>query len=241
MTNLIAAAVVFLLLHLVVSGTRVRDAATEALGRGAYMGLFSLASIGLLIWLGIAYGAVWCRPDAPVCTTGDTVYWHAITATKWVQMVVQLVALVFVVAGLTTRNPTAVAQEGALDNPDVIRGVLRITRHPFLWGVAIWAAGHLIVRGDIAGIILFGTMLLLALFGTVSIDAKRERASRERWNTFAAKTSNLPFAAIASGRQSLNIGEIGWARLVGSLVVWAVILGAHPHIFGVSALPMAVG
>jgi hypothetical protein len=28
-----------------------------------------------------------------------------------------------------------VAQEGALDRPDVVKGMLRITRHPFLWGV----------------------------------------------------------------------------------------------------------
>jgi len=229
-TNLIAAAVAFLLLHLVVSGTRVRDAATGALGQGAYMGLFSLASVGLLVWLGIAYGAAWSGPR-------DTAYWHATTTTRWIQLLVQLVAFLFVVPGLMTRNPTSVAQEGALDRPDVVRGVLRITRHPFLWGVAIWAAGHLMVNGDLAGIILFGTMLVLALFGTVSIDAKRERASRERWNAFAAQTSNIPFAAIAAGRQSLNVGEIGWVRLVAALAVWAVILGAHPHIFGVSALP----
>lgn len=230
MTNLIAAAVAFLLLHLVVSGTRVRDAATDALGPGAYMGLFSLASVGLLVWLGIAYGAVWSGP-------GDTAYWHSTAATRWLQLALQLVAFLFVVPGLMTRNPTGVAQESALDDPDVVRGMLRITRHPFLWGVAIWAAGHLIVNGDLAGIILFGTMLTLALFGTVSIDAKRERASRERWNAFADRTSNLPFAAITAGRQSLNIGEIGWVKIVAAVAAWAVVLGAHPHMFGVSALP----
>ena len=230
MTNLIVAAVAFLLLHLVVSGTRVREAAIGAIGPGFYMGLFSLASVCLLAWLAIAYGGFWHGPD-------DKAYWGATTATKWIQLFVQLVALLFVVAGLSTRNPTAVRQEGALDSPDVVQGVLRITRHPFLWGVAIWAAGHLLVNGDLAGIVLFGTMLVLALFGTVSIDAKRARAAGERWNAFAAKTSNIPFAAIAGGRQSLNIAEIGWARPAGALVAWAILLGAHPHVFGVSALP----
>ncbi|MEO8927172.1 MAG: NnrU family protein [Caulobacteraceae bacterium] len=234
MTNLIVAAIAFLLLHLVVSGTRVRDAATGALGRGSYMGLFSLASVGLLVWLGIAYGTYSLNP-------GNTHYWHSNVLTRTIQLFVQLIAFLFVVPGLTTRNPTAVAQEGALDSPDVVRGMLRITRHPFLWGVAIWAAGHLLVNGDIAGIVLFGTMLFLALFGTVSIDAKRERGSREQWNAFAAKTSNIPFAAIAQGRQSLNLGEIGWARLVAAVGIWAIVLGAHPHVFGVSALPMTTG
>ena len=28
--------------------------------------------------------------------------------------------------------------------PDIARGMVRITRHPFLWGVALWALVHLI-------------------------------------------------------------------------------------------------
>ena len=55
MTDLIAAAAAFVLLHLIVSGTRVRDTLTGAMGGRAYMGLFSLASVGLLVWLGIGY------------------------------------------------------------------------------------------------------------------------------------------------------------------------------------------
>ena len=80
--------------------------------------------------------------------------------------------------------------------------MLRITRHPFLWGVALWAAGHLMVNGDLASLILFGSLLVLAVFGTGSIDAKRRRALGEKWDAFAAKTSAVPFAAIAAGRQS---------------------------------------
>ena len=234
MTNLIVAAAAFLLLHLVVSGTRVREAAIEAVGRGGYLGLFSLASLGLLVWLGIAYGGVWHD-------VGDKSYWQ-FTGTneiiaRSIQLVLQLIALMFVVTGLSTRNPTTVGSEGALENPEVVQGVLRVTRHPFLWGVAIWAAGHIMVNGDLAGLILFGTMFVLALFGTVSIDAKRERALGQQWKAFAAKTSNVPFGAILSGRQKLNIGEIGFARLGSALLLWAVVLGAHPHVFGTVALP----
>jgi uncharacterized membrane protein len=230
-TNLIVAALAFLLLHLVVSGTRVRESAIEAVGRGAYLGLFSFASVCLLIWLAIAYGGVWTDPSV------DKSYWHATPITGWIQLVMQLVALLFVVPGLTTRNPTSVGQEGALEGPEAVQGMLRITRHPFLWGVAIWAGGHIMVNGDLAGLILFGTMFGLVLFGTVSIDAKRERALGEKWKGFAAKTSNVPFAAIWAGRQTLNIAEIGWLRLVAAFVTWAVVLGAHPHIFGTVALP----
>ena len=43
--RLALAALVFLMMHLLVSGTRVRDSLVGAIGRGPYMGLFSLASV----------------------------------------------------------------------------------------------------------------------------------------------------------------------------------------------------
>jgi len=230
MTNLIAAAVAFVLLHLLVSGTRVRDAATGAVGQGAYMGLFSLASVAVLVWLGFGYAAA--RGGS-----ADTVWWGATRATKEVQLVIQLIAFLFIVPGLSTPNPTSVGQQATLEKPDVARGVLRITRHPFLWGVAIWAAGHLLVGGDAASLVLFGSLLALALFGTASIDAKRKRALGETWTAFAARTSNIPFAAIAAGRQSLNIAEIGWWRLALAVAIYAAMILIHPYAFGVSPLP----
>jgi uncharacterized membrane protein len=230
MTSLLAAAAFFVLLHLVVSGTRVRDALTGRIGQGPYMGLFSLASLAGLVWLAIAFGqargAAW-----------NEAYWGLTPTTRYLQVVLQLVALLLVVPGLTTPNPTSVRQEGALDRPDLIKGMLRITRHPFLWGVAVWAFGHLLVNGKRASIVLFGAMLVLAIFGTASIDAKRKRALGSKWDAFADQTSNIPFGAILSGRQSLDIGEIGWWRILLAVAIWAVLLVTHPYAFGVRALP----
>jgi len=230
MTSLIAAAAAFVLLHLLVSGTRLRDATVGAIGQGPYMALFSLASVGLLVWLGFGFAAA--RGEA-----ANAVWWGATNVTKDVQLGLQFIALLFVVPGLATPNPTSVRQEGALDRPDVVKGMLRITRHPFLWGVAIWAAGHLLVNGDAASLVLFGSILALALFGTASIDAKRRRALGETWNAFASQTSNIPFAAIFAGRQSLKIGEIGWWRLALAVAIYAAVIWVHPYAFGVSPLP----
>ena len=150
-----------------------------------------------------------------------------------------LCALAFLLAvpGLATPNPTSVRQEGQLEKGDPVRGMIRITRHPFLWGVALWAAGHLMVNGDVASIILFGTLLFLGVLGTYSIDAKRKRTLGATWDAFAAKTSAVPFAAIAQGRQSLSLAEIGWWRLALAVILWAVLVFAHPYLFGVSPLP----
>ncbi len=38
-----------------------------------------------------------------------------------------------------------------------------ITRHPMLAGVRAWAAGHLLVNGDLASIVLFGGLFIWAL------------------------------------------------------------------------------
>ncbi|MGH6992763.1 MAG: NnrU family protein [Caulobacteraceae bacterium] len=228
MSMLIAAAAAFVLLHLLVSGTRVRDALTGAIGPGPYMGLFSLASIVLLVWLIIAF--IGAKNAGPV-------YWGATPVTRWIQIFVQLVAFLLVVPGITTRNPTSVRMEGALEKPDAARGMVRITRHPFLWGVAIWAAGHLMVRGDPPSFLLFGSLLFLSVIGAFSIDAKRARTAPGTWPAFAAATSSVPFAAILQGRQKLVLGEIGAWRIGLALVLWALFLAFHTVLFGVSPMP----
>jgi uncharacterized membrane protein len=230
LANLLAAAAFFVLIHLAVSGTRVRDGLVARLGAGPYMGLFSLLSVAGLVWLGFAFGDA--RGSA-----WNAAYWAPTPAMRGVQLILQLVALLLIFPGLTTPNPTSVRQEGALERPDVVQGMLRITRHPFLWGVAVWAAGHLLVNGERASLVLFGSMLVLAVFGTASIDAKRKRALGPTWDAFAAQTSNLPFAAILAGRQKLAVGEIGWWRILGAVAIWAALAWGHPMLFGVAALP----
>jgi uncharacterized membrane protein len=227
MTALIAAAVFFVLLHLLVSGTALRGAIVTMIGEAAFMGLFSLASVAGLVWLGWAYGQA--RGTGPV-------FWDLGAGAKHAAVALALLALLLIVPGLTTPNPTSVKQEGALEKPNAVQGMLRITRHPFLWGVAIWALAHLLANGDLPSVILFGSMLALAVFGTASIDAKRKRALGARWDAFAGQTSGVPFAAILAGKQKLSLGEIGWWRLLLGVVVWAALLFGHPFLFGVNPL-----
>ena len=226
MLNLTLAAAAFVLVHLLVSGTRVRDGLVARLGEGAYMGGFSLASIVLLVWLVNAYGDA--RPET-------LVWWAPEPWSRWAAVVIQFVAVLLIVPGLLTANPTSVKQEGALDRPDPARGILRVTRHPFLWGVALWAAGHLLVNGDLASLLLFGPLFALAALGGASIDAKRLRSHGDKYRAFTAQTSNLPFAAILSGRQTLKLGEIGWRGLAG-VAVYALLFLTHPLFAGVAPL-----
>ncbi|MEW6017431.1 MAG: NnrU family protein [Pseudomonadota bacterium] len=229
MLSLAAAAAAFILLHLLISGTTVRDALVRRMGEGPYMGLFSLASVALLVWIGFAYAGARQDPS-------NLAYWGVTTGGRHIQLTLQLVATLFIVIGVTTPNPTSVKQEGLLARENAVRGMLRVTRHPFLWGVALWAVGHLIVNGDLASLILFGSMLILAVLGTTSIDAKRRRVQGEAWAPFAAQTSNLPFGAILTGRQTLKLGEFGLIRPLAAAVVYVALLVGHPYLFGVPAL-----
>ncbi len=45
-----------------------------------------------------------------------------------------------------------------------------------------------------------------------------------------------PFAAIAAGRQKLNLSEIGWWRILVAILLWAALAWAHPMLFGVAAV-----
>src|SRR5262249_5860812 len=192
-------------------------------------GSVRVASVVALVWLVFASGQA--------RTSGaDEAFWGVTPATRGLQFAITFLAFLLIVPGLTTPNPTSVRQEGTLDRPNVVKGMLRITRHPFLWGVAIWAAGHLLVNGDVASFVLFGSLLVLALFGTTSIDAKRKRALGAKWDAFAAQTSSVPFAAIAQGRQRLSIGEIGWWRILLAVAIWVALIWAHPYFTGVPAV-----
>ncbi|HEV2562114.1 MAG TPA: NnrU family protein [Rhizomicrobium sp.] len=230
MAMLIAAAAVFLGIHLLIAGTKVRDAITGAIGERPYLGLFSLASVGVIVWLVMAYNAV--QPTAEnivLYNLGEGVHHFGIP----------IVALAFLlgVQGLLMPNPTTVQQEGAVSREGTIHGVLRITRHPFLWGVAIWSAFHLAANGDLASVILFGTFLLLSILGTFSIDAKRKRKLGAAWDAFEAKTSNVPFAAVIAKRNTLNITEsLGW-RFWVALLIFVVVLFSHARVIGVSPFP----
>lgn len=230
MAMLVTAAVVFLAIHLAIAGTRIRDVLTGAIGEQPYLGLFSLASIGAVAWLAMAYNAAQAAENNPVLYNLGSGIRH---------LGIPVIAICFWlgVQGLLMPNPTAARQEAAATKEGTVQGVLRITRHPFLWGVVLWSAFHLLANGDRASVVFFGTFFLLALFGTASIDAKRKRKMGQAWTTFAGKTSNIPLGAVLSGRTALNLSEcFGWRFWVAGLL-FVTTLFAHAHIFGVSPFP----
>jgi len=168
-------------------------------------------------------------------------YRHAPTVELWgvvlgfrpAAYVLVFIAFIFLVIGIMTPNPTRVGMESrAGEGKEAARGMVRITRHPFLWGVALWALVHLIINGDLASLVLFGSLLVLAVGGTLSIDAKRRRNFGEQWIKFAEVTSDIPFAAIAAGRNRLGpaLAEIGVWRTLAAILVYAAAFYLHGRV-----------
>ena len=220
MTNLALAAVAFAAMHLLIAGTRVRDALVARLGEKPYRGLFSLASAVILGWL------IWAWSDVRQPAVTPLLDW------RWLAGLLVFVAFVLVVLGLATPGPTVVGGEKLLNREEPARGIHRITRHPFLWGVALWALVHLAFNAEPANLVFFGTFALVAVAGTFSIDAKRARHFGEAWRRYAGVTSNIPFAAIAQRRNRLAVGELGWMKLVAAVVAYGLFVALHARFFG---------
>jgi uncharacterized membrane protein len=219
MTSLTAASAFFLLIHFAVSGTRLREVLVARMGERPYRGAFTVASLVGIFWMAGAYSR------APT-----VILWGQLISLRPLAYVLVFIAFLFVVIGVATPNPTTAGMESKLTQANgLVRGITRITRHPFLWGVALWALVHLVVNGDLASLILFGSLLVLALAGTAVIDAKRLRKFADHWERFAQATSNVPFAAIVSGRNQLSsaVREIGILRLLLAIAAYAVAFVLH--------------
>jgi uncharacterized membrane protein len=233
MTLFLAALAAFVFIHVGISATPLRGALVRGMGESGYRGVFSLVSAALLAALIFGYGAA--RGDSGNVTLYAPPDWA-----RHVTHLLLLIAMLFVVIGVLTPGPTYAGFEGSVKQLDPTRGILRITRHPFMWGVVFWGAGHLLSNGKFADVALFGAMALMALRGMVSIDVKSAARNPSDWARFKNVTSLIPFAAIVAGRNKFAIGEMGW-RIVAAVAIYAVLGYYHGVIFGAPAFVMTAG
>ena len=216
MTALAIATAAFLLTHLV-SGTPVRGRLIAAIGEWPYRGVYSTVAFVTLAAM------IWAFRKAP-----SEALW---TGLRLVPLIVMPLAFILIACGYY-RNPTAVGAERLLKSDEPARGLIRITRHPIMYAIMLWAAAHLLARGDLASLVFFGGFFLVALLGTLSMDRRNARDLGSDWQRFAAVTSHIPFAAVAQGRNRIVWREIGWARPAIGLVLFAAFLAIHPWLFG---------
>ena len=178
--SLAAAAVFFIVSHFVLASPSVRPALAQRLGENGFRGVFSLVAIAGLAWLLLAFA------DAPTVAL-----WPATAAAHLVPLIVMPFAAILLVAGASTRSPTAIGWE-APPAGDPAPGILKVTRHPILWAIGLWALAHIVANGTAAGLIFFGALAVLAFAGMAAIDHKKSWSLGAAWGPIALTTSVIP-------------------------------------------------
>lgn len=183
MQTLIIGMAIFVGIHLLPAAPTVRLALIRKIGENGYKGIYSLLA---LVGLGmIIYGKAIASYDA---------LWYPPVWSRHLVWAVMLPALILIVAANVPGN------------------VKRLTPHPMMWAVFLWALAHLAANGDQASIILFAPLLAFSVIHIVS--ANRRGATLQ--------THKLPVAA------DIKVAVIGVAAYV-------ILLFAHPFLFKVSA------
>ncbi len=225
LTWLAIAGLVLLGTHFGMSSGPLRRPMVAVMGEGVFKIVYSAISLAAFVWLG------WAFADAP---PGDVLWalggWGTALSHSCV-----LIGLVLLVAGVSGPNPTLEGRMVGGAEPLAVGGALRITRHPLMWAIGLWGIGHLFANGEMRTVLLMGTVTVLALFGTVLLDRKFARREPQRYRDFVVVTSNLPFLAIVTGRQSVRaaFGEIGKVRPAAAVLLYLALFYAHPWLGGV--------
>jgi uncharacterized membrane protein len=223
--HLIVAIGIFLATHIALAENPVRSALVRQLGERPFVWSYGVLAVLQLIWIGQAAEA------APVVR-----YWEPPAWAAAIPLLVMPLALLLLVCGFTQNNPTASLASGRLARREV-RGILAVTRHPVMWGLGLWSLTHLAVVAEAAEALRYAAFAALALLFLPRIEAKqRAKWGAAVWAEFAARSSNVPFVAMAQGRAHLRWREIGALRLVATAVLTtAIVWWLHPSIASVPA------
>lgn len=224
---LIAATATFVATHILLASAPLRTPLAARLGERGFMLLYSAVALATFVWMISAWR------DAPFIGL-----WPGGGGLAWVPVAVMPVALLLAVCAFTTASPTLPAGSEAMISPqNPAPGIFRVTRHPFLWSVVLWAGAHVVARGDLAGIVMMGGLAALAVAGMFHIDRKKEARLGAAWGPILMTTSILPFKALAEGRTRMDWAGIGWWRPLVALALYVILIWLHPYAIGVPAWP----
>jgi uncharacterized membrane protein len=202
-------------LHLIVAGP-LRVRLVGRLGEGPFLGLFSLLSAAGVAGFVFAFRAA---PFVPL--------WPTIPALGYLAIMLVFLGFLLMTLGGGRANPTAARAYGKTHGKLPVYGIRRVTRHPRLCGATLWSAAHVLINGNLAALIMFGSVLVTVVNGMASIDRKRRLALGGLWDEFAAQTSCVPFAAILSGRTRFEISEFRAWQIALAAVLFAGVFWLH--------------
>jgi uncharacterized membrane protein len=223
-TEFVVAAMVFLASHALPARPGIRVRLASVLGRRTYLTIYSAVSLALFAWLILAAGR------APYVGL-----WFWFPQGLWIANALMALALVLAVGGTAIANPFSLG--GLADRPFDPRhpGILAVTRHPLLWALVLWSAAHLIANGDLAHVLLFGSLGGFSVAGIFAMEKRIRIRAAAQWSVLSRATSLVPFAALLTARASWT--ELLQVRMALLPFVWCGIVLLHRPTVGVSPLP----
>jgi uncharacterized membrane protein len=144
MALLVGGLAVFLVLHLLPTQPALRTRLATTLGASVYRLTFSILSIASFV--AIIYGFAAMRGLG----RGNPQLWVPPPWGRHLTMALMLPAMVLLVAAYV---------------PSRLR---TRTVHPMLLAIILWAAGHLLATGDLAGVLLFASFLAYGIYDLFS-------------------------------------------------------------------------
>lgn len=176
---LIAANIAFVGSHFAMSHP-LRAPMVKALGAGGFQLAYTAVSFATLAWV---YFAFLAAPAADLPGSGEA-GWIIATILTWPAMVL--------LAGSFIGNPALPTPQAEAQTRAEPRGALRVTRHPMMWGIGLWAISHLVLFWSTRTMVTALAMGILALVGAKLQDAKKEALMGAAWAEWESKTSYWP-------------------------------------------------
>ena len=166
MLMLILGLLLFLSIHLLPTQTDVRSGLVARFGEGPYKGVFALVAAAGLAMIIYGYGKLHLTPGK------NPQIWLPPPFTRHIAMTLMLPVFPLLVSAYLPGRITAAV------------------RHPMILAVKFWALAHLLVRGDLGSMLLFGGMLGWAVFDRVSLK-RREAAGLVRVKSGPARNDAI--------------------------------------------------
>ena len=209
----------FLVLHAVPVRPPVKPWLVAKVGAKGFTVLYSVVSVLALAWLIGAAGR------APYVGLWAPAPWQS-----WVPIVVMLPVILLVALAIGRPNPYSFGGGASAFDP-TRPGTVRLTRHPLLLALGLWAGVHMVPNGDLAHVLLFGTFAGFAVLGMRMIDRRKQREIGVEWRMGLDQVSEQSWLAIVQPIDKTAV------RALLAFVAYVGLLHLHPLLFGVSPVP----
>ena len=188
----------------------LRAGMVRGLGERGFRLVYVAVSLATFYGITRFYGPASEQSPAPVWPVNFGV-WIAATLLMWVGSVL------FV--GSLRRNPAFPTGGAPVTRIGAPRGVFAITRHPMMWGFALWAVVHALVNATPASLVVSATIAVLALGGAAGQDVKKQKIIGPPWAEWRAATAFVPFGKGFALPDAF--------ALVGGTLLWLAATYAH--------------